>query len=225
MQFLKSRFITYFQSDSIPFVISLVLFVFTILSLLYSIGCHPFSSHLLSHWTFEIFKIFFILSIISVLGIFATAIYQLIKISIKKEIINLGLFFISLLFAIFGLGIIFIVVFGAGDLCSNSPSNQASALEVSREWARLAPLPKSAKTIKTEITGSAFTREFIITFEAPKQDIETWLKMSPGTKNIVPIKEAGGILRYQIKPGGGAEFAEIIVSRERTKVRINTYWN
>ncbi|MEH1933237.1 MAG: hypothetical protein V7L14_05835 [Nostoc sp.] len=65
--------------------------------------------------------------------------------------------------------------------CSDTPKNKAYAVEVTQDLAKLAPLPKSATHIKTEIKGSAFERTVVVTFEASKIDIEKWLMASQGT--------------------------------------------
>jgi hypothetical protein len=132
---------------------------------------------------------------------------------------------------LFGIGIgcaaiTFIFIAGIWLFCSDSsPINRASALSVTRVWARLAPYPESAGRKHIEIAGSMFSREFTVEFEASPKDIQNWLKNSPGTKDVVPNHNSNGSLHYQIKPGGGAQFAEIILLNDGTTVRIHTYWS
>ncbi len=103
--------------------------------------------------------------------------------------------------------------------------DERSALDTTREWARLAPYPASAKFDDIETEGSAFTREFRIRFTAPIVEVRRWLAASPGTSSVVPEVLGGGRERYDITPGGGAQFAEVIVDPSTCKVEIHTYWS
>jgi len=107
----------------------------------------------------------------------------------------------------------------------SSPINRASALKTTREWARLAPYPKSAHRFDIEIKGSMFTREFTVLFEGSPEDIKNWIKASPGTKDTTPINNADGSVCYKIEPGGGAQFAELTLDSNGKVVRIHTYWS
>jgi hypothetical protein len=110
-------------------------------------------------------------------------------------------------------------------LSPDSPLNHASAIETAREWGRLDPFPSSAQRLTVETLGSIFTREFRISFVAPPEDIETWLKSSPGTRDAVVTTPAPGVRRFAIRPGGGAEFAEVTVDDARQSVSIRVYWS
>ena len=70
-----------------------------------------------------------------------------------------------------------------------------------------------------------FTREFVVTFEAPMMDIEAWLVASPGTTDITPETNTTGELIYSVTPGGGAGFAEVKVNPQTQTVTIRTYWS
>ena len=139
----------------------------------------------------------------------------------KTLIIVLCLAFIALCLAFIALGAIVVWLdFGPGSLISRE-----SAIAATREWARLSPLPQSAVNLNIAIKGSMFTREFIIKFEAPSGDVQKWLSSSPGTTQTTPIQQDDGSLRYEIDPGGGAQFAEVTVSKDGTRVRIRAYWS
>lgn len=99
-----------------------------------------------------------------------------------------------------------------------------SALNVTKEWARLSEFPATARNLTVEIKGNMFTREFVIQFDAPPADIETWLNESPGTQNVRPTME-GGVRKYSIEPGGGAQHAELELDETNGHVLINTYWS
>lgn len=124
--------------------------------------------------------------------------------------------------------LIFFILFIASGwmlFSDNSPINRRSAIKTTQEWPRLAPFPSSARNITVESKGSAFSREFRITFTSNEEDIRTWLKESPGTTAAVSKSEADGTTLFRINPGSGAQFAEVILSKDRKTVGIRTYWN
>ena len=69
-----------------------------------------------------------------------------------------------------------------------------------------------------EVLGGSASREFVVTMEAPKADIDRWLESSPGIQDA----EVEGST-YKIKPKD-AQFAEVVrVADDR--VRVRTYWS
>ena len=70
-----------------------------------------------------------------------------------------------------------------------------------------------------------FTREFRTFFVAPPEDIEDWLQSSPGTREAVVTTPSPGLRHFKIKPGGGAEFAEVTVDDTQHSVSICVYWS
>jgi hypothetical protein len=99
-----------------------------------------------------------------------------------------------------------------------------SAIETTREWARLAPLPVSKSEVDVEVTGSIFTRGFRVSFSAASDQLESWLSASEGIADAEIYKE-GDFDRYAIRPGGGAMFAEVSVNRYTGDVYIRTFWS
>ena len=103
-------------------------------------------------------------------------------------------------------------------------ANYRSALKATKEWARLVDFPKSAENIDIETSGTMFTRAFTVTFTAPLNDINEWLRECPGTAEASPIV-SGSIRRFEIEPGSGAQGAELEVEDESGTVRICVYWS
>jgi len=99
-----------------------------------------------------------------------------------------------------------------------------SAWETAQEWARFSDLPTTADSIQIQTEGGAFSREFVIYFSAPPADIQRWLDESPGSKNVTP-EINGGVRRYRIAPGGGAQSVVITVDENEQSVEIRTYWS
>jgi hypothetical protein len=69
-----------------------------------------------------------------------------------------------------------------------------------------------------------FTREFIIDFDASPADIAAWLAASPGIADATQRVERDERI-YAIKPGGGAQFAELAFDTKKNHIRIRTYWS
>jgi hypothetical protein len=98
-----------------------------------------------------------------------------------------------------------------------------SVIAATLEWARLAPFPQSAEKLVVTTEGSMFTRTFRVHFRAPAKEIEQWVQESPGLRESTPTAESGG-LKYVIKPGGGANRAEVIISNGE-QVSIYASWS
>lgn len=103
-------------------------------------------------------------------------------------------------------------------------ANRLSAINAATKWARLAPLPASAKNVQVETKGTMFTRQFVITFDAPPAVIQQWIAASPGPSSATQ-SIAGSVTTYAITPGGGAQFAEVKVDLNANRVVIRTYWS
>lgn len=101
---------------------------------------------------------------------------------------------------------------------------RASGLEAAQQWARMAPLPDSASGLAVDTRGGPFTREFTIRFNAPRNDVNTWLDKSPGTSKLKPMVD-GNIRVYTVEPGGGAMHAEVMVDDDLGSVSIHTFWS
>jgi len=99
-------------------------------------------------------------------------------------------------------------------------------LEIPLEWARLAPYPASARDLKATTEGRMFSRAFRVSFQAPAAEIERWLKDSPGTREAMPAHHPKpGVRHFEIRPGGGAQHAEVTVEDATGTVRIFVYWS
>jgi len=104
-------------------------------------------------------------------------------------------------------------------------SLRRSAISTALTWGRLAPLPETAQRLTVKTGGSAFSRSFRIQFTTLEQDIARWLALSDGTKEATPEKATASTRRFIIKPGSGAQHAEVIVDDAKGKVEIYVYWS
>ena len=105
-----------------------------------------------------------------------------------------------------------------------SHANSPSAIDTATTWARVAPLPPSARNVDVDVKSSMFSREFIITFNAPPAVIQKWIAASPGLTSA-SLSTTGSVTTYAITPGGGAQFAEVKVDSRAHQVIIRTYWS
>ena len=105
------------------------------------------------------------------------------------------------------------VVFGDGN-----------AIKITREWARVEPLPASARDVRVKVNGNMFTRGFIVEFTADRKDVEAWLTASAGTREA-KFELKDGVRRYVIRPGGGAQYAEVVVDEKTWRVRVRAQWS
>jgi hypothetical protein len=108
---------------------------------------------------------------------------------------------------------------------NQDPVKQKEMMVLVLEWGRLAPFPANAANVTVETEGSLFTRDFRASFIAPKQDIQNWIKNSPGFIAVIPEKITDSKVRYHIVPGSGANKAEVTIDSILNKVEIYVSWN
>jgi hypothetical protein len=101
----------------------------------------------------------------------------------------------------------------------------ASMISVTREWGRLAEFPKSATEFSIHTEGSMFTRAFRAEFVAPAPDLAPWIAASPGFSDAKVEQLGPHVKRYIIKPGGGAQWAQVEVNQSTGRVKIYVYWS
>lgn len=139
----------------------------------------------------------------------------------RRKACIVGLLILAGVFIVGVLGIVGVLFL----LSPSSPGNQASALEVTKEWGRLADFPAHSKVTEIDVRGTMFTRGFVVVFEAPLPEIEQWVKDSSGLAEAkVTLQEDGSTL-YKMDPGGGAQFAEVVIWVSEGLVRIHVYWS
>ncbi len=117
--------------------------------------------------------------------------------------------------------LVFITIVGTIYIQKN---NRESAIHAISEWARLSSFPNEVKELKISTEGSAFTRAFRVSFNAEKTIIEKWLAKCPGIKDA-KIDSEENVTKYIIKPGGGAQYAEVKIYWKNNIVEIYTFWS
>jgi len=129
------------------------------------------------------------------------------------------------LFGIFlGIAIIFIVSFYI-IFCSNyvMPWNKDETIKTTLKWGGLKELPKNSKIITLEKRGSIFTRQFIIEFISPENDIKNWIKSSKRLKNNPPKFDSNKTI-YEIYPGEDDSYGGKVEIKNDT-IKINMGWS
>ena len=82
------------------------------------------------------------------------------------------------------------------------PWHRQSAIETTLLWGGLAELPATATDVAITASGSMFTRTFDLSFNAPADDIQSWIAASPRLSGATPEERDGGrVQRYDIIPG------------------------
>lgn len=99
-----------------------------------------------------------------------------------------------------------------------------SMVAVTLEWARLAPFPDGATEFTITTSGGMFSREFHVVFVAPPEEIAAWLKASPGIQDA-EIEEQDNSVLYKIKPGGGAQRAEVEHNPHTNRITVHVVWS
>jgi hypothetical protein len=118
-----------------------------------------------------------------------------------------------------------IFFFHTNSLDNNNSSNKEEMLKTTLEWGRLAPLPDSRSDFNIQTEGNAFTRSFRSSFYLSKEDLDSWIKKSPGLQDAQIEIVNTTTKKYIINPGGGAEYAEAVIDFDKCNVQIYTYWS
>lgn len=103
-------------------------------------------------------------------------------------------------------------------------AKQEEMMSLVLEWGRLAPFPAKATNVSIETEGNSFTRSFHASFVASQQDIQTWIKDSPGINEATPENLSDNKVKYIIAPGGGANSAEVTIDFTLNTVEVYVSW-
>jgi len=128
-----------------------------------------------------------------------------------------------LLVGLFAFAGLFLISSNSRD--NQDPAKQKEMMALVLEWGRLAPFLASAINVSIETEGNSFTRSFRASFVAPKQDIQSWIKVSPGLNEATPDELADTKVQYIIAPGGGANKAEVTIDYGLNQVEIYVSWD
>ena len=126
---------------------------------------------------------------------------------------------------VLGVALLVAAVAAAGGVVAVQRANRESAVATTLIWARLAPLPASARGVSVDASGSAFSRTFDLSFQAPANDLRQWLRASPGAASAAAEPDPSGAVTYRIAPGGGAQVARVVVDYARERVAVHVEWS
>ena len=114
-------------------------------------------------------------------------------------------------------------LFSFNERAKQDPKAQASMLECTLEWARLATIPEFKEQFAIATEGGPATRAFRASFLLPESDLKGWVEASPGLKDAGLAME--GVKQYAIEPGSGAMYAEAVIDFDTGLVKVYTYWS
>jgi hypothetical protein len=122
------------------------------------------------------------------------------------------------------------VFIGSNLFSSNSRDNESFAkqkemMALVLEQGRLAPFPVTATNVLITTEGNLFTRSFRASFIAPKQDIQAWVKDSPGLNQNAPMESSENVEIYSVAPDDGANSVEVKIDYALGKVEIYVSWS
>lgn len=92
------------------------------------------------------------------------------------------------------------------------------------ESGRLSHFPASATNVSIKTEGNSFTRSFRVSFSASKEDIQAWVKDSPGFHETIPEELSAHKVQYLIAPDGGANKVEVTIDYGLNQVEIYVSW-
>lgn len=127
------------------------------------------------------------------------------------------------------LGILFIMYMlnsnTSNNLDNKNPIAKSSMIKTTLEWGRLAPFPESKTDFNIHTEGNSFTRAFRTSFYLPRTELDKWIKASPGLGDAKIEAISKDKHKYLIKPGGEAQYAEVIIDSRECFVQIYVYWS
>ena len=118
-----------------------------------------------------------------------------------------------------------IVVLGVAAYAGYQRMRYRSMIICTIEWARLAPFPESTQSFKITSEGSMFTRSFRVQFTATPEAIQRWIGDSPGMQGVEPSVPRPNVRNFNIRPGGGAQHAEVEIDDATDVVCVYVYWS
>ena len=132
-------------------------------------------------------------------------------------------------------------------------SNEKSKWDTALAWSGISALPTWAQNKKIETEGVSFSREFSVTFNGTKDQIEEWVRTESAFKDIERkkidyvypsftgvegqfdewVKKRdeekknwnNNLYKYILVPKQGAQHAEVEIDFSNSKVTIITYWS
>ena len=123
------------------------------------------------------------------------------------------------------LGIYLLLLDTQNERDNRIPARQTDMIQTTLEWARLAPFPQEAQNFNIQTEGSALTRTFKGSFSCSEDIIISWVEQSPGIQDAEVENISETKIRYIISPGGGANYAEVVIDYEMGKIEFRVSWS
>jgi hypothetical protein len=124
-------------------------------------------------------------------------------------------------FLFFFFGSLVFLALPTNDRDNANPDKEPEMIRCTLEWGRLAPFPETAKNFDIYTEGNSFTRTFRGSFTDAPENIQTWLRSSPGVMEGARKEEN----QYILKTGEGSAYGEISISPDGSKVTFRVSWS
>jgi len=148
------------------------------------------------------------------------------KIRVPRIIAGVCIGIVALPVLAIGIFVFVWVFLGSNNARDNASSRKrAEMAEISLQWGRLAPFPKTARNFTIRTEGSAFTRTFIGSFTDSPEAISKWLRDSRGVSEGKLEMQDDHSAKYILKMGGGASYGEVTVSADGSSVSFKIEWS
>jgi hypothetical protein len=105
------------------------------------------------------------------------------------------------------------------------PWNKSEVIKTAFDWGGLDDLPEKAYNVSVEQKGSMFSRQFIVTFKCPNNDITNWALKSHGMVNVESENLPDGSALYHIPGKNGSIGGTVKINRARGTVIVNMSWS
>ena len=123
------------------------------------------------------------------------------------------------------IGIFLFLLVPQNERDNRNSARKTEMVEITLKWARLAPFPQEAENFNIYTEGNAFTRTFKGSFTASEETIKIWVEQSPGLQDAKIDAISEKKKKYIIPPGGGANYAEVVIDYETGKIEFKASWS
>lgn len=121
--------------------------------------------------------------------------------------------------------ILVILLIAGGWIFFSRSSDNSDSTSVALTWLGIHSLPTWATNTKVETKGGPATREFVITFDGTREQIESWIAEEPAFQGIQRIDNGNGVFSFTLYPKEGAQAATAVIDFLNGHVVLHTYWS
>ncbi|MFC1742633.1 hypothetical protein ACFL35_01465 [Candidatus Riflebacteria bacterium] len=116
--------------------------------------------------------------------------------------------------------LLFLLLLPTNQADNSDPAKRKEMQKIILKWGRLAPFPDSIRDFSIKTEGNMFTRSFRAEFTLYPGPLKKWISASDGLREAKAFEKKTGIFTYHIKPGNGANRAEVEIDTRKGLVKI-----